>query len=171
MDHLKSLYTEFVTILFLFYVLVFWLQGMWDLSSLTRDWTHIPCIRWWSPNHWPAREVPSHFGFNFAFPKWRLGPFHMPVAWLDTSFWGGAVKQKRIALLFCQAKGDRTGFCLEKLCVSTPENLMRVFIRAQRWYRTRLGCEQSLHFCNLNNPAMQETWVWFLGREDLLEKG
>lgn len=38
------------------------------------------------------------------------------------------MKQKRIALLFCQAKGDRTGFCLEKLCVSTPENLMRVFI-------------------------------------------
>ena len=28
---------EFVTILFLFYVLVFLLQGMWDLSSLTSD--------------------------------------------------------------------------------------------------------------------------------------
>ena len=28
---------EFVTISLLFYVFVFWLQGMWDLNSLTRD--------------------------------------------------------------------------------------------------------------------------------------
>ena len=28
---------EFVTILLLFSVLVFWPGGMWDLSSLTRD--------------------------------------------------------------------------------------------------------------------------------------
>ena len=34
--HFKSL-IEFVTILFLFYVVIFWLQGMWNLSSLTRD--------------------------------------------------------------------------------------------------------------------------------------
>ena len=27
-----------------FYVLVFWLQDMWDLSSLTRDWTHTPLV-------------------------------------------------------------------------------------------------------------------------------
>ena len=112
---------EFVRILLLFYVLVFWLQGMWDLKCLTRDWTHIPYIRRCSPNHWPAREVPSHFGFNFAFPKWCLVPFHMPIVWLDTSFWGEAMKQKRIALLFCQAKGDRTGFCLEKLCLNPRE--------------------------------------------------
>ena len=32
-----KVFAEFVTLLFLFYVLVFWLQGMWDLSSLTRD--------------------------------------------------------------------------------------------------------------------------------------
>ena len=34
MDHFK-VFIEFVTILFLFYVLVVWLQGMWDLSLLT----------------------------------------------------------------------------------------------------------------------------------------
>ena len=28
----------------LFYVLVFWLQGMWDLRSLTRDGPHTPCV-------------------------------------------------------------------------------------------------------------------------------
>ena len=35
--------------------------GMWDLRSLTRDWTHHPCIESWSLNHWThwtAREVP-----------------------------------------------------------------------------------------------------------------
>ena len=28
-----KVFTEFVTVLFLFYVLVFWPRGMWDLSS------------------------------------------------------------------------------------------------------------------------------------------
>ena len=32
-------FTEFVTILLLFSVLVFWPGGIWDLSSLTRDRT------------------------------------------------------------------------------------------------------------------------------------
>ena len=32
-----KVFTEFVTTLLLFYVLVFWPWGMWDLSSLTRD--------------------------------------------------------------------------------------------------------------------------------------
>ena len=41
----------------LFYVLVFCLQGMWDLSSPTRDQTCIPCIGRWSLNHWTTREV------------------------------------------------------------------------------------------------------------------
>ena len=35
-DHLK-VFTEFVTMLLLFYVLVLWSGGAWDLSSLTRD--------------------------------------------------------------------------------------------------------------------------------------
>ena len=30
-------FIEFVTLLFLCYILFFWLQGMWDLSSLIRD--------------------------------------------------------------------------------------------------------------------------------------
>ena len=32
-----KVFIEFVTILFLFYALVFWPQVMWDLSALTRD--------------------------------------------------------------------------------------------------------------------------------------
>ena len=48
---------EFVTVLLLFYVFVFWLQGVWDLSFLIRDQTHIPCFKRRSLNHWTTREV------------------------------------------------------------------------------------------------------------------
>ena len=41
--------------------------SMWDLSSLTRDQTHVPCIGRQIPNHWTtvpmAREVPRHANF------------------------------------------------------------------------------------------------------------
>ena len=37
---------------------VFWLQGMWDLGSLTRDWTYTPCVGRRCLNHWTAREIP-----------------------------------------------------------------------------------------------------------------
>ena len=53
-----NVFTEFVTILLLFYVLVFWPRGMWDLSSTTRDRTRTPCIGRRSLNHWTTREVP-----------------------------------------------------------------------------------------------------------------
>ena len=33
-DHFFKVFIEFVTKLLLFYVLVFWSRGMWDLSSL-----------------------------------------------------------------------------------------------------------------------------------------
>ena len=29
---------------FVFFFLIFWPRGMWDLSSPTRDGTHAPCI-------------------------------------------------------------------------------------------------------------------------------
>ena len=53
-----KVFIEFVTILLLFYVLVFWLQGMWDLSFPTRDQTRTPCIGRRSLNHCITREVP-----------------------------------------------------------------------------------------------------------------
>ena len=39
-----KVFIEFVTILLLFCVLVFWLGGMWDLSSPTRDQTIPPAL-------------------------------------------------------------------------------------------------------------------------------
>ena len=48
-------FIEFVAIFMSF----FWPQAMWDLSSLTKDWTCTPCIGRWSLNRWTAREVPG----------------------------------------------------------------------------------------------------------------
>ena len=36
-DCFFKVFIEFVTMLLLFYILFSWLQGMWDLSSPTRD--------------------------------------------------------------------------------------------------------------------------------------
>ena len=52
-----KIFIEFVAILLLFYVLIFWPQGMWDISAWTRDQTHIPCIGRQSLTHWAARET------------------------------------------------------------------------------------------------------------------
>ena len=30
----------------------------WDLSSPTRDWTHVPCFAKCIINHWTTREIP-----------------------------------------------------------------------------------------------------------------
>ena len=70
-----KVFIEFVTILFLFHAVVFWIcyhivsvlcflflflfQGMWDLSSTTRNQTHIPCFGKWSLNRWTTIEVPK----------------------------------------------------------------------------------------------------------------
>ena len=52
-------FIEFVTILLLFYALVFSPWGLWGLSSLTRDWNHDPCIGSQSPT--TGLPAKSHF--------------------------------------------------------------------------------------------------------------
>ena len=39
-----KVFIEFATMLLLFYILVLWLRGMWDLSSPTRDRTRTPAM-------------------------------------------------------------------------------------------------------------------------------
>ena len=53
-------FIKFGTVLLLLYVFffIFWPQGIWDLSSLTRYRTRVPCIERGSLNHWTTREVP-----------------------------------------------------------------------------------------------------------------
>ena len=56
---ISKVFIEFVTILLLFYVLVFWPQGMWNLNSPTRDQTRTPCVERRNLNHWTAQDVPG----------------------------------------------------------------------------------------------------------------
>ena len=44
---------------------------MWDLSSPTKDQTHIPCIGRQSLNHWTSREVPE--------VKIKITSFYSPI--------------------------------------------------------------------------------------------
>ena len=53
-----KIFIELVTVLLLFYVLVFWPWVMWNLISPTRDQIHTPCIGRRSLNHWTSKEVP-----------------------------------------------------------------------------------------------------------------
>ena len=63
-----QVFIEFVTILLLFYVLVFWPRGMWDLSSPTRDQTLTPSIGRQSLNHWTTSGSPYNLLFDvFSF--------------------------------------------------------------------------------------------------------
>ena len=39
-----KIFVEFVAILLLFYLFIFWSQGIWDLDSPPRDQTHTLCI-------------------------------------------------------------------------------------------------------------------------------
>ena len=54
---ISKVFLEFVTLLLLFYVLGFWPQDLWDLSSPTGNQTCTPWIGKRSLNHWTTREV------------------------------------------------------------------------------------------------------------------
>ena len=56
-----KVFIELITIILLFYVLVFCPRGMRDLSSLTRDRTCTSCIRRWGLNNWTDWETPTLF--------------------------------------------------------------------------------------------------------------
>ena len=63
-----QVFIEFVTIIFLFYILVFWLRGMWALRSLTRDQTGNPHFGRQNLNHWTTREI-FHTLFSQTFTR------------------------------------------------------------------------------------------------------
>ena len=58
---------------------------MWDLSSQTRDWTHIPFVGRQILNHWTTRELPAMYLNSFLpallQPSWvtiSVKPFEPP---------------------------------------------------------------------------------------------
>ena len=43
------------------------LHGTWNLSSRTRDWTHVPYIVRWILNCWTTREIPELVSLSLLF--------------------------------------------------------------------------------------------------------
>ena len=102
---------EFVIILLLFSVLFFWLQGMWYLSSLTRDWTLTPYTGRQSLNYWTTREIPAPlilFSGLHSFPGCWDYSQSLPLHFLLTSplgSWG--------AKCFCEERPTvRSNVCI-----------------------------------------------------------
>ena len=77
-----KVFIEFVTILFLFSILVSWLWGRWDLMSQTRDQTRTPGTRKWSLNNWTTREVPFPRLFVIV-PAENQNGYSMLFGWQD----------------------------------------------------------------------------------------
>ena len=88
----------------LFYVLVFWPRGRWDLSSPTRDGTRTPCIGRQSLNHWTAMEVPCNLDINPLSDTWLANIFSHPVGCFFTllivSFDAGILKFDTVPFIY-----------------------------------------------------------------------
>ena len=89
-----KVFTEFVTILLLFYILVFWPQGMWDLSSLTRDWTS--CMKGEVLNRWIFRQVPGEI---VLFPSWNFILLIHSIEFIINISWETSVQFSSVAQL------------------------------------------------------------------------
>ena len=73
---------------------MFFFLAMWDLGSLTKDWTHIPCTGRWCLNHWTTREVPSLLNY-FYFSAFFFGPtsyYFTVITWQDG--WSNCCKNR-----------------------------------------------------------------------------
>ena len=83
--------------------------SMWDLSSLTSDWTCVPAVEMQSPNHWTAWEVlewdleidpdSQHFLYVPVFP------LHLTLTIMSERFHLG-VPSPTLALDFAHSRGS-----------------------------------------------------------------
>ena len=87
-----KIFIEFVTVFLLSYVLAVWLRDVLDLSSLTRNWTYIPCVGRQSLNHWTTREVPLSALFpqsSLDYPPALYVPWKKVGGWVRLRLWLG----------------------------------------------------------------------------------
>ena len=76
MGTIFKVFIEFLTILLLFNVLIFWPQCRWDFSSPTRDLIHSPCTGRRSLNRRTAQGVPRHLSYFVLQPVVLVSPPH-----------------------------------------------------------------------------------------------
>ena len=98
-----KVFIEFVTVLLLFYVLVFHSWGLWDLRSPTRHQTWTPCSEKQSLNQCTVREVPQYSLFSKEIKssvKW--GGRMRKVGWRDNNWCLKLWKLKKNRQKACQ---------------------------------------------------------------------
>ena len=155
----------FKLFLILFYIFISLVAplSLQDLRSLTRDWTWVTAVKVMNPNPLDCSGLNSFiqvFGGE-AERSQKLGSL-----WVVNLFlWLGPPPSK---FKMCENHFFHCGAELWKLVIQW----------AGRWLCGILWSAFRSHFrASLvsqlvkNPPAMQETLVWFLGREDPLEKG
>ena len=98
--------------------------NMWDLSSPTRDRTHIPCVGRQTPNPWTTREVLGWAVLNTA--RYALGLFSWPVSrgWC----WKPGVAQSPLFFFFPLKNQSASGFLFFFLSLSVSLQGPVVFV-------------------------------------------
>ena len=95
-----KVFIEFVTLLLLFYIFVFWPRGMWDLSSPSRDRTHTPCIGRWNATGPPGKSQ-------------KFASFYL----------GGQSSDTGLCVSPSGFKVPRRGICISVCCISDKVTL------------------------------------------------
>ena len=144
---------NFVTILFLFYVLVFWLRDRWDLRSPTKGWTRCtPCIGRSNLNFWITREVPE-----MTFEKhWIIFQWHQKMKASHPHLTGGRHNVEHS--LWMQKGENHPG-----VIPSSWVDLWRSCWEEPGQRTSLLGFSQdlSVKYINSGNPYPQkQTWDW-----------
>ena len=83
------------------------LHSMWDLNSLTRNQTHVPCIARQILNNRTTREIPHHLFFFFKFMESHTLNLYLFLALLDLPCcsWAFSSWGKWGPLSTCQCSG------------------------------------------------------------------
>ena len=100
---------------------------MWNLSSLTRDWTWTSCIRRWSLNHWTIRKFPqSKFLLTYNTHAFLCVYFSVKQLEIELPY------DPAISLLGIHTKETRT-----ERDTCTPMFIAALFIIARTWKQPR----------------------------------
>ena len=77
---LKITWYWYIQSCLIFHSFSFWTCSLWDLSSLTRDWTHVLAVKAQNHNHWTAKEFPRAASILYGclvIVIWKYNSFNM----------------------------------------------------------------------------------------------
>ena len=77
-------------------VLFFWPWGIWDVSSLRKDRTHLLCTRRWSLNNWTTRKVP-----NSIISRWKNWGLETGRDFPEVTWWLSSISSLFSSILLC----------------------------------------------------------------------